>query len=233
MHKTLDPFSWSVFFRHHPTEHVLKVDCSGQPIDEIRFDGDTSALMGNRPRVLIVGTRDISPYGKAKTRRIVEALSKNPARPVVISGLALGVDTEAHLAALDNGMPTVAVLPTGLDTVYPQVNRELAKRITQTPGCCLMTQFPDETAPMAINFFSRNAVMATMADLVIVVESKPRGGAIVTARYAYDQGIPVLAIPGRVDDVRSQGCNALISTGIATMLSSIANLETINLSQDA
>lgn len=233
MHKTLDPFSWSVFFRHHPTEHILKVDCSGQPIDEIRFDGDPSALTGNRPRVLIVGTRDMSPYGKEMTRRIVGALSKNPARSVIVSGLALGVDTVAHHAALDNGMPTAAVIPTGLDTVYPYANRELAKRITQTPGCCLVTQFPDGTAPMAVNFLSRNAVMATMADLVIVVESKVKGGAIVTAKYAYDQGVPVLAVPGRVDDVRSSGCNALISSGIATMLSSITNLETINLSQDA
>ena len=113
------------------------------------------------------------------------------------------------------------------------INRELAKRITQTPGCCLVTQFPDGTAPMAVNFLSRNAVMATMADLVIVVESKVKGGAILTAKYAYDQGVPVLAVPGRVDDVRSSGCNALISSGIATMLSSITKLETINLSQDA
>lgn len=188
-------------------------------IEEIRFDGDSVALeSGNRPRVAVIGTRDPSPYGIAMTESIVEALSRNPQKPIILSGLAMGVDTRAHKAALEHGMATVAVMATGLDQVYPYRNTELAGAMTKTKDCGLLTQFPDQTAPMAINFLIRNTTLALLSDLVIVVESKEKGGAMVAAKLAWDAGIPVLAVPGRIDDTRSAGCNALINLGQAKML---------------
>lgn len=233
MNKNDNPKQWNAFFRGRPTDSIKKLDGSEDPIDEIRFAGDCSPLLTagevRRPRVAIIGTRDPSPYGLDMTDTIVEALSKNPARPIIVSGLAYGIDTRAHRAALNNGLGTVAVMATGLDTIYPNINRRLAEEIVRTPDCCLMTQFPNGAAPMAINFISRNAVIAAMSDLVIVIESKSKGGAIVTARYAHDLDVPVLAIPGRIDDVRSEGCLNLISAGIAGMLAHPDTLKTLEL----
>ncbi len=190
-----------------------------EDIKNIHFKGDFAALAnGKRPRVAVIGTRDPSPYGIAMTESIVEALSRNPQKPIILSGLALGIDTAAHRAALEHGLGTVAVLPTGLDTVYPYRNTGLAETIMETKDCCLVTQFPEQTAPMAMNFLIRNTTLALLSDLVIVVESKEKGGAMVTAKYAWDAGIPVLAVPGRIDDTRSAGCNALINLGQAKML---------------
>lgn len=188
-------------------------------IDAVHFKGDFAALAnGKRPRVAVIGTRDPSPYGLETTRRIIEALSRNPQKPLVLSGLALGIDTAAHRAALEHGLGTVAVLATGLDTVYPYMNKGLAETITKTKDCCLLTQFPEQTAPIVLNFLIRNNTMALMSDLVIVVESKEKGGALVTAKIAWDAGIPVYAVPGRIDDYRSAGCNALLNRGQAKML---------------
>lgn len=233
MNKNDNIGQWNAFFRGRPTDSIKKLDGSGDSIDKIQFAGDCSPLLaageGRRTRVAVIGTRDPSPYGLAMTEKIVEALSKNPTRPIIVSGLAYGVDTRAHRAALNNGLGTVAVMATGLDTVYPSLNRRLAEEMVRTPDCCLMTQFPNGTAPMAINFLSRNAVIAAMSDLVIVIESKSKGGAIVTARFAHDLDVPVLAVPGRIDDVRSEGCLNLISTGIAGMLAHPDTLKTLPL----
>ena len=219
IHKNSQTWDWNTLFRSRNTDNIKRLDCSGESINEIHISSNNCALLTQprRPRIAVIGTRDPSPYGREYTMKIVSMLAQSSLNPVIISGLAMGVDTIAHRSALSNGLQTVAVLPTGIDTIYPLQNRELAEKIQEDPGSALLTQFPEKTAPMAINFLARNYVIATLSDLVIVVESKVKGGAIVTARYASEYNIPVIALPGRVDDLRSQGCNELIREGIATM----------------
>ena len=166
--------------------------------------------------VSIVGTRDISPYGKDITVRLVNQLADECPGYTMISGLAIGVDAAAHRAALNRGIRTIAVIPTGIDVVYPLRHREMAEEIIDKDGA-LISMYPPETDPLAINFLIRNRVIAGLADTVFVTESKTRGGAMVTARLAYDFGRDVLAVPGRVDDIRSAGCNQLIKEGVAEM----------------
>ena len=227
--KTISLNEWNALFRGRDTSKILRLDRTGLPINEIHIKGST-ALIENEDvlRIAIVGTRDISPYGKECTRRIINALAKNPAKPFIISGLAMGVDTEAFVQALHCGLPAIAVLPTGLDTIYPYQNRSLAKDIASTPGSCLLSQFPEKTAPTPIHFLSRNNVIAAISDIVIVVESKSKGGALVTARYGYDLGAKVFAVPGRIDDIRSAGCNDLIQKGLASILTDFETLSQLS-----
>lgn len=169
----------------------------------------------------IVGTRDASPYGIHTTGTIAASLKDDPdcLHNCVVSGLALGIDTAAHRAALENGVHTVAVLPTGItDSIYPHMNAGLAERIAETPGCALVTSFPPGTEPMALNFIARNHIIAGLANKLIIVESKARGGGMVCARLANDYGRDVYAVPGRIDDIRSAGCNQLIGNGIAKII---------------
>ena len=210
---------WNALFRGRDVEDIHTVQES--PVDTLYADGDIGHLLdGHTPRVAVIGTRDLSASGRWDCIRIVEALAKNKVKPVIISGLALGADTAAHVAALQAGLPTVAVLPTHPDSIYPYQNTALARKISQTGGCCLLSQFPQGTAPGIPNFLQRNKIIAALADLIIVPEAKAKGGSIFTATYAhfcvYD--VPVLAVPGRPDDVRSRGCNELIHNGIAEML---------------
>lgn len=185
----------------------------------VRFKGDLSALLDkNRPRIAVIGTRDMSMQGKEYTIRIVSALAKRYDNPIIISGLAFGIDAIAHRAALEAGLPTVAVVATGLDTVYPCRHTDLAEDIASSKGSGILTQFPDKTAPLAFNFLYRNRTLALLCDAVIVVESKTKGGAMVTAKLAFGCDIPVYAVPGRPDDIRSRGCNELIHDRVAEPL---------------
>lgn len=165
--------------------------------------------------IAVVGTRDASPYGLNTAWNFVcEVPGKSP----IVSGLALGVDIKAHNAALTVGRPTIAVLPCGLDTVYPFAHRQIAGIIATTRGCALVSPYPPGTAPEAFRFLDRNRVIAGLCDSTVVVESKAKGGALVTAKLAKDYGRKVFAFTGRIDDVRSAGCNALIAEGTARIL---------------
>lgn len=193
-----------------------------------RFKGDLSALMDeNRPRVAIIGTRDMSMQGKNYTIQIVSALAEWTKKPVIVSGLALGIDAIAHRAALQAGLPTVAVMATGLDKVYPSIHTGLAEDIASSEGSGLLTQFPDQTAPTADNFQYINRTLALLCDAVIVVESKSKGSSMVTAKLAEAYDIPVFAVPGRPDDIRSRGCNELIYDKVAEPLFDFDRLKTI------
>ena len=190
----------------------------------VRSVTPAAELFGRRPAVAIVGTRDQSLYGRESCQRIVRALGEAPARPLVVSGLALGVDITAHAAALECGLPTVGVSPVGVEDVYPRRHTAFVERMTATPGCALVTDYPPGTVPAAFNFLRRNRIIAGLAGATVLVESRARGGGMITARLAAGYGRDVFAVPGRIDDARSQGCNQLLREQVAAPVTDPAAL---------
>ena len=190
----------------------------------VRSATPAAELFGRRPTVAIVGTRDQSLYGREACQRIVRALGEAPARPLVVSGLALGVDITAHAAALECGLPTVGVSPVGVEDVYPRRHAAFVERMTATPGCALVTDYPPGTVPAAFNFLRRNRIIAGLAGATVLVESRARGGGMITARLAAGYGRDVFAVPGRIDDARSQGCNQLLREQVAAPVTDPAAL---------
>ena len=152
------------------------------------------------------------------------SLSESESSPVIVSGLAFGADSVAHRTALECGLPTVGVMATGIDNVYPWQHRELAERMIETPGCALVTDYPPKTSPVALNFVRRNRIIAGLSSATIVIESAAKGGSLITARYANDYSRDVYALPGRVDDRKSAGCNSLIRKQMAEIIDSLEDL---------
>ena len=196
-------------------------ECEDQPLGlYFRSSSSPAEVFSMRPMIGIVGTRDVSPYGSIWCKRIVAALADAPVRPCIVSGLAFGVDGIAHTAALDAGLTTIGIMATGIEKVYPWQHKELAERIVSTPGCALVTDYPLRTDPVALNFVRRNRIIAGLVSAVIVVESRKKGGSLMTARYACDYNRDVFAVPGRIDDIRSAGCNSLIASHMAEIINS-------------
>ncbi|MGN1214617.1 MAG: DNA-processing protein DprA [Candidatus Cryptobacteroides sp.] len=189
----------------------LLMECQDPPLG-LYYKGVSPPgdVFGSRRAIAAVGTRDPSPYGKEWCRRIVGSIAKSPSRPLIVSGLALGIDGIAHRTALEAGLPTVAVMATGIDKLYPSTNRGLGERIASTPGCALVTDYPPGTDAVRINFLRRNRIIAGIAGATILIESKVKGGGMMTARLAASYGRDVFALPGRLDDPMSQGCNLLV-----------------------
>lgn len=215
----------------------LLKECEDSPIGlYIKSDTPLSELW-QEDSISVVGTRDISPYGKEWCSRIVRTLSATPSKPAIVSGLALGVDIEAHKTALECGLPTIAVLPTGPDSIYPHRHRMQAERIAATPGSALITDYPPGTAPLAVHFLRRNRIIAGLSRATVLIESKIKGGGMMTCRLAFSYNRDVYALPGRIEDLRSQGCNELIRQKIAepvvstTVLTESLGLSTGSLSK--
>jgi DNA processing protein len=162
------------------------------------------------PCVAIVGTRAPSDEGRRRARRLAETLGRSGI--CIVSGLALGIDGAAHEGALAVGAPTIGVLGGGHARFFPPRHRELGARIVAAAGA-VVSPFPPETHPQPWMFLARNAIIAALADAVVVVEAAARSGALNTAGHAADRGIPVLAFPGDVERPKAAGCNALIRDG--------------------
>lgn len=178
----------------------------------------------NQQRIVsIVGTRRATDYGKRMCHELVEGLS--PLGVLITSGLAYGIDTSAHKAALDHGLSTVAVLGHGLDRIYPQLNKPLAGRMVHQGG--LLTEFLSESNPDRENFPKRNRIVAGIADATIVIEAGVRGGALITADIANSYNRDVFAVPGRVGDEFSAGCNNLIRSNRAALVQTAADVKYI------
>ena len=173
----------------------------------------------NVKTVAIVGARVCSHYGAYQAYRFAKELAQEGIQ--IISGLAKGIDTNAHKGALDAGGTTYAVLGCGVDVCYPKQNQKLYEEIIKKGG--LLSEFDNQTPPFAGNFPRRNRIISGLADLVLVVEAKKKSGSLITANYALEQGKTVFAVPGRVDDALSEGCNLLIAdgAGIANSVESI------------
>lgn len=171
----------------------------------------------------IVGTRHATPYGNDFTRRLVKDLALRLESPVIISGLAYGIDISAHRAALEAGIPTVAVMATGISSIYPADHRATAVEIVRSGGM-LLTEYSSGRAVHRANFLERNRIVAGLSDCLIVSESAAKGGALVTAGLAADYNRDVFALPGRIGDQYSAGCNRIIASGMARLLTSADEL---------
>lgn len=170
--------------------------------------------------ISIIGTRNNTDYGKQVTEKLVSDLQEQ--NILIISGLAFGIDAIAHKAALNNGLPTIGVLAHGLDSIYPSQHKSLAKEMLQKGG--LLTEFRKETKPDKHNFPRRNRIVAGMADATIVVETAIKGGSMITAELAHNYNRDVFAIPGKITDSKSAGCNYLVKNGHAALLTDAQQL---------
>ena len=170
--------------------------------------------------VSVVGTRNNSDYGKTVCENLIQNLSDQ--NVLVISGLAFGIDSIAHKAALKNKLKTVGVVAHGLDKIYPAQNKILAKEMLSHGG--LLTDFMSGTNPDRQNFPRRNRIVAGICDALVVIESSKKGGSLITAELANSYNKDVFAIPGRVDDLRSEGCNYLIKNNKSLLITSADDL---------
>jgi DNA processing protein len=170
--------------------------------------------------ISIVGTRSNSDYGKNVCDKIIEDLAEQ--NVLIISGLAFGIDTIAHKASLKNNLKTVGVMAHGLDKVYPAQNKTLAVDMLSQGG--ILTDFMSGTNPDRQNFPRRNRIVAGICDALIVIESSAKGGSLITAELANSYNKDVFAIPGRVNDSRSEGCNYLIKNNKALLITSADDL---------
>ncbi len=178
----------------------------------------------NRQKVIsIVGTRNPTDYGRNLTREIVESLAACYPDILIVSGLAYGIDICAHKAALKNNLETVGVLGHGLSFLYPSAHREVAGQMVGKGA--LITEFRHDEKPESPNFVKRNRIIAGLADATLVMESGEQGGALITADIANSYNRDVFALPGRISDKYSVGCNRLIKTNRAALIETAGDLE--------
>ena len=181
------------------------------------------------PSVAIVGARMCSSYGKYQAYRFAAELARCGVQ--IISGLALGIDSMAHEGALSvSGGRTFGILGCGIDTVYPRQNRRLYQLVEQNGG--LISEFPEHTPPKANHFPQRNRLISALADIVLVIEAKEKSGSLITVECALEQGRSVYALPGRVGDALSQGCNRLIAQGAGIACSPQMLLEELQIERN-
>lgn len=199
-----------LLFRGERDFPALLSECNDAPF-MLYYKG--TADLNNPRSVSIVGTRLASAYGKEGCSIIIGHLAEY--MPLVVSGLAYGIDITAHREALEAELDTVAVLPNGMDMIYPSRHRDIAVRMAHNGG--LLTEFPRGEVPRKMNFIRRNRIIAAMTQAVIVVESRVKGGSMITAELAGGYGRDVFALPGRITDSNSFGCNYLISKNVAAV----------------
>lgn len=168
--------------------------------------------------ISIVGTRNSSTYGNVFCDSFLKDISSVLPNTLIVSGLAYGIDINAHRAALKYNLPTVGILAHGLDTIYPSVHRQTAAEMVKNGG--VLSEFRSKTSPDRFNFVRRNRIVAGFADAVIVVESDIKGGSLITAEIANSYCKDIFAVPGKITDKYSQGCNKLIASHKADLFQS-------------
>jgi DNA processing protein len=179
--------------------------------------------LNTQKTVAIVGTRQATAYGKEQVEKIISELV--PHRVLIISGLAYGIDIHAHKQSLKHKLPTVGIMGSGMDIIYPAQHKETAMKMMQHGG--VLTENPFGTKPDAHNFPARNRIIAGMCDALIVAEAAVKGGALITAEIANTYNKDVFAIPGNLGSAYSEGCNKLIKINKANLLTSVKDLEYI------
>lgn len=182
------------------------------------FQGN--ADLENPMSIAIVGTRQATNYGKEITEEIIASLA--PHNPLIVSGLAYGIDIIAHKACIKHQVANIAAMATGMDKIYPAVHKKVAETIIQNGG--LITEYPLGSKPDAPHFPERNRIIAGMTDVTIVVEAAAKGGALITAEFANNYNKEVFAVPGKLKDTYSEGCNNLIKNHKANIYTNVDNL---------
>ncbi|MGH1393310.1 MAG: DNA-processing protein DprA [Trichormus sp.] len=217
-HQQENPLFWTPADPEYP--RLLLETHSPPAMLYYRGEVELSENVGQKPLVGIVGTRKPSDYGIRWTRQISTALAKNGF--TVVSGMAEGIDTESHSAAMKAGGRTIAVVGTGVDVIYPHKNQDLYRQIL-TMGL-VVSEYPSKTPPDRTHFPRRNRIIAGLSRAILVIEAPLKSGALITATYANDFGRDVYALPGRVDDYPSQGCLKLISQGASLICKELDEL---------
>ncbi|RYD89385.1 MAG: DNA-protecting protein DprA, partial [Sphingobacteriales bacterium] len=179
-----------------------------------------SADLNQQRMVAVIGTRKNTDYGLRVTEELVEGLQQM--NVIIVSGLAFGIDVIAHRKALQQGIPTLGVMAHGLDSIYPSQHKHITRDMIKNGG--LLTEYMSGTQPERFNFPMRNRIVAGMADATVVIETEEKGGAMITAKLAAGYNREVAAFPGRTIDRKSSGCNYLIRTNMAQMITGAADL---------
>lgn len=201
----------SVLFPHSPGYPPLLTECNDKPA--VLYAKGSGGWDSDKC-IAFVGTRSPSPDAKKKIEALIGGIRAY--NPIIVSGLAAGIDTYAHEVACDMGLNTVAVLGNSLNTIYPAANKPLAKRIVEQGA--LLTEFYSTSGVDKMNFVRRNRIIAGMSRASVIVESKERGGALLTAEYAQGYFRDVYAIPGSIFDEKAKGCNNLIRNNKAGII---------------
>jgi DNA processing protein len=196
------------------------------PPSQLFVKGCSVKVLLDRPCVTIVGSRKVSAYGKAVTSALAGDLAR--AGVLIISGLALGVDSIAHTAALDAGGLTLAVLPSPLQQIYPASHQHLAERIIKQGGA-LVSEYPAGAPVYRLNFVERNRIASGLCDALLITEAAAKSGTLHTANFALEQGKAVLAVPGNITSPNSVGTNNLIKTGATPVTSADDVLQALGL----
>ena len=174
----------------------------------------------NHKIISIVGTREVTPYGAEFCKKLIEDIA--PLNPIIVSGFAYGVDILAHKTAMEQQLQTIAVVAHGLNQIYPNAHKKYVAKMEENGG--FLTEFWSTTNPEKENFVRRNRIVAGISEATIVIESAEKGGSLITANMALEYNRDVFAVPGRSTDKYSQGCNNLIKTQKANLLTSAADL---------
>lgn len=209
----------SLFYLDKDYPNRLK-NCDDAPL--MLFYKGNADLNSSR-MIAIVGTRFITPYGKDMTEKLIDELTKY--KVVIVSGLAYGVDVQAHKSALHNNIPTIGVVAHGLDRLYPSENKATAEKMMLNGA--IISEYPSRTNPDRENFPARNRIVAGMCDAIVVIESAEKGGALITAELANDYNRDVFAMPGRITDHFSKGCHQLIRKNKAMLFESAEHISEI------
>lgn len=207
-----------------PEYPSLLAECEDAPY-MLFVKGDID-FNGSDKWISVVGTRNETPYGMTMTCGLIKEFAQGYKDGVVVSGLAYGIDSMAHRAALDHKLKTVAVLAHGLKMIYPSANRSLAAKILAEGGA-LVTEFTSAVTPLRHTFLQRNRIVAGLCGAVLVIESPLKGGSIATATNAVSYNREVFAVPGRANDVNSGGANNLIKNSKASLLTSFSDVEAL------
>jgi DNA processing protein len=185
------------------------------------------AKLKDEIRLTVVGSRRPSSYGEKVTREIVKDLAS--AGVTIVSGLAIGIDSIAHQAALDAKGKAIAVMPAGLHAIYPASNRMLAKKIIQKGGT-LVSEYPIGQEPRKYHFVARNRIQSGLSHGVLIIEATEKSGTLITAQFALDQNRTVMAVPGQIFSPNSTGTNQLIKDGAVPVMSAQDVLEALGIS---
>ncbi len=179
-----------------------------QPLQRLWLMG--AELNNDEKRLTVVGTRNPTRYGRKITEQLVKEVAS--AGVTIVSGLAIGTDCLAHKAALDAGGKTIAIMPRGLDIIYPPGNQKLAERILANGGT-LISEYPPGTEAFTWNFVARNRIQSGISEAVLIIEAAEKSGTLITANFALEQDRTVMAVPGNIDSLVSIGTNKLIRDG--------------------